>query len=251
MKCLESDYRLDKDDRSAERKLIVSDIQMGKPVVAMNLRTAAEWGVITGYADNGKTLYCRTYFDGDSLDANGKVKDSGNEYLETEFWPFMLVHFGKKNECPADDETLRASLKTLVDSFHAPCERGYWQGEQAYQKWVVGLRNDSLWDLENARDDFYRRASVNQCTLRSLIDERRCAAIYLREHGQTELAEMYHCISESVGAFYRKWLDRWDKVPNGDGGAEWRTEEVGLLETALDTERNIVRKAKALLAQPI
>jgi len=241
--------RLKKDDRSAERKLIVSDIQMGKPVVAINLRTAAEWGVITGYADNGRTLYCRTYFDDDLLDENGRVKSDGNKYLETEFWPFMLVHFGKKTECPTVDDILYTSLKTLVDSFRAPCERGYWQGEGAYQKWIEGLSQDSLWDFENARDDFYRRASVNQCTLRSLIDERRCAAAYLEECGQPELAKMYSCISENVSEFYRKWLDKWDKVPNG--GAEWRTEEIALLESVLNTERIIVEKTKQILEKHI
>ena len=234
--------RLDKADRSAERKLIVNDIQMGKPVVAINLRTAAEWGVITGYADNGKVLYCRTYFDDD-----GKVIDSVNEYPETEFWPFMLIHFGKKVERPTDDEILRASLHTLVSSFRAPCNRGYWQGESAYQKWMDGLGQNCLWDFENARDDFYRRASVNLCTLRSLIDERRCAAVYLEECGQLELAELYLSISESVGAFYQKWLDKWDKVANS--GAEWRIEQIALLESVLDTERKITEKAEQILVQ--
>ena len=234
--------RLDKDDRNAERKLIVSDIQMGKPVVAINLRTAPEWGVITGYSDGGKILYCRSYFDNELLDENGKVKENGNDYLEMECWPFMLVHFGQKIERPTDDEILKMSLKTLENSFHAPCERGYWQGEEAYQKWIEGLGEDSLWDFENARDDFYCRASVNECMLRALIDERRCAAVYLGESGQTELVEIYMGISDSVGEFYQKWLDIWDKSPNK--GKEWRSEEVNLLKKVLDIERTIVETAK-------
>ncbi len=237
--------RLDKDKRTAERKLIVSDIQMGKPVVAINLRVAAEWGVITGYADNGKTLYCRTYFDGDLLDKNGKVKSNGDEYLKTENWPFMVVHFGKKKERPADSELLKASLQALIDSFRAPCERGYWQGEGAYKKWIEGLGNDSLWNLMDARDDFYRRASVNECTLRSLIDERRCAAIYLDECGQTELSEMYQGIHERVKSFYDKWTHRWDKVSTS--GKEWRSEEICLLESVLETEREIAKKAERII----
>ncbi|MDR1688621.1 MAG: helix-turn-helix domain-containing protein [Clostridiales bacterium] len=240
--------RLNKDDRSVERGLIVSDIQMGKPVVAINLRTAAEWGVITGYENYGKTLYCRTYFDGDLLDEDGKVKDGGGgEYLETEFWPFMLVHFGKKNERPTEDEILRVSLQTLVDSFRATCERGYWQGEEAYQKWIEGLSNNSLWDLEQNRDGFYRRASVNECTLRSLIDERRCATVYLGERGLLEISQMYGSISEKTGAFYQKWIDKWDKAPNG--GKQWRSEEIELLEYALETERAIVKAAEDYLKQ--
>ncbi|MDR2530439.1 MAG: helix-turn-helix domain-containing protein [Oscillospiraceae bacterium] len=236
--------RFDKDDRSAERRLIVSDIQMGKPVVAINLRTAAEWGVITGYSDGGKTLYCRTYFDGDLLDENGMVKDGGGEYLETEFWPFLISHFGKKIERPTDDELLRQSLRVLVESFEAPNSRGYYQGAEAYEKWIAGLRDNALWDERSPKDDFYRRASVNECTLRSLIEERRCTAVYLAEQGQTELAAMFRSVSESAATFYVKWLDRWDKVPSG--GLEWRTEEVALLERALETERRCVEIARGV-----
>ncbi|HBN85337.1 MAG TPA: hypothetical protein DDZ89_16010, partial [Clostridiales bacterium] len=76
--------RLDKDARVAERKRIVADILNGKPVVAINLRVAPEWGAITGYSDKGKTLYCRTYFDGDKLNEN-------KDYLETENWPFLIT----------------------------------------------------------------------------------------------------------------------------------------------------------------
>ena len=80
--------RLEKDDRAIERRRIVSDILSGKPVLAINLRVTAEWGVITGYSDNGKTLYCRTYFDADKLNEN-------KDYLETENWPFLIAHFEK------------------------------------------------------------------------------------------------------------------------------------------------------------
>jgi transcriptional regulator with XRE-family HTH domain len=237
--------RLNKDKRSSERKMIVSDIQMGKPVVAINLRVAAEWGVITGYADNGMTLYCRTYFDGDLLDESGKVKTDGSEYLETENWPFMLVHFGNKGKCPADKEIFKASIQALIDSFRAPCERGYWQGEEAYKKWIKGLSNDSLWDLNNARDDFYRRASVNECTLRSLIDERHCAAVYLGECGQTVLSEMYQSIYERVKSFHDNWVHKWDKVSND--GIEWRTDEIELLKAVLKDETKMVEIAERIM----
>ena len=227
--------RLNKDDRIAERKLIVNDIKNSKPIVAINLRTAAEWGVITGYADNGKTLYCRTYFD------NEGNRENNEEYLETEYWPFMLIHFGEKVKCPSDKKILKSSLETLINSFYAQCERGYWQGENAYLKWIEGLHTDSLWDLENNKEDFYRRTSVNQWMLRSLIDERRCASVYLKENNQVELAEMYHTISKTVSVFYGKWLDKWDS------SVDWRYEEIELLNAILDIERNIVKKAEKIL----
>jgi hypothetical protein len=171
-------------------------------------------------------------------------KDGSGEYLKTEEWPFLISHFGKKVERPPDAEILRQSLQMLVTTFNAPHERGYYQGAESYEKWIAGLRNDALWDERSPKDDFYRRAGVNECTLRSLIDERRCAAVYLAEQRQTELAELYRNISESAGAFYAKWLDKWDTL---DHGAQWRAEETLMLEAALASERRCVDTAKAVL----
>ncbi|MDR0950014.1 MAG: hypothetical protein LBM69_10940 [Lachnospiraceae bacterium] len=184
--------RIEAKDRVAERRNIVSDIQLGRPIVAINLRVAPEWGVITGYGDNGKTLYCRTYFDKVLLNEDGMAAENANlahfdskgEYLLADNWPWGIMHLRKKSPCDHEqsmtaEEILRQSLQTAVSSFEQPQERGYWQGEQAYEHWIAGLKDDSLWNRDNMRDDFSRRASVNECTLRSLIDERRCAAVPL------------------------------------------------------------------------
>jgi len=117
--------RLDKDGRIMERRRIVTDILCGKPVVAINPRVAPEWGVITGYSDNSKTLYCRTYFDADKLNEN-------KDYLETENWLFLITHFGEKREKPSRAAISNASLRALANSFEAPPRDGYFQGKQGY-----------------------------------------------------------------------------------------------------------------------
>ena len=61
--------RLEKPERKAERQAIMEDIRQGKPVLAINLRVAAEWGIITGYVDEGNRFLCRTYFDQEIFDA--------------------------------------------------------------------------------------------------------------------------------------------------------------------------------------
>ncbi|MDR0445499.1 MAG: hypothetical protein LBH17_00445 [Oscillospiraceae bacterium] len=48
----------------------------------------------------------------------------------------------------------------------------------------------------------------------------------------------------SVGAFYRKWLDKWDTP---DHGAQWRREESDILEAALKAEQKCAEIAAALL----
>ena len=70
--------RLEKDERKQERERIVADILHNKPVMAINLRIAPEWGVITGYAEGGKRLYCRTYFDREYLNEQ-------EDYLESDY----------------------------------------------------------------------------------------------------------------------------------------------------------------------
>ena len=80
--------------------------------------------MITGYAENGKVLYCRTYFDKDYW-------NESQDYLESDFWPFLIMHCGEKKARPSDLDNLVASLHTLVQSFEAECSSGYFQGAEA------------------------------------------------------------------------------------------------------------------------
>lgn len=250
--------RVEKDERSIERKKIMQDIANGKPVIAINLRIAPEWGVITGYKENGKIFYCRTYFDKEYLNEN-------KDYLETDFWPFLITHFGEKTEKSSDYQILTASLNALVNSFEASCERGYYQGLQAYEKWIEGLKDNTLWDRENTKDDFDRRLGVNDSTLLNLIDARRCAFRYLSDCRSlfkyekaellSEVVALYYKIADMLTAFRKKM-----KTSDGDElrynvidtkinyTASFRNEQVELLEKVLSIEKEIVKKIKIILA---
>ena len=249
--------RLKKDDRAEERARIMTDLRRGRPVLGINLRVAAEWGVITGYDDNGKVFYCRSYFDKDCLNEN-------QDYLETDNWPFLIQHFGEKTQRPCALENLRASLRLLYESFEAPCERGYWQGREAYKKWIAGLRNEKLWtkSLKNKHEDIRRRLGVNESMLLNLEDARRCAAAYLRESadlipGTGELAAAYEEIYERLRDF-RSRLKHWE------GGEQYlcdegtvsftndptaHTEQADLLAWCLEREAWIASQAKDILQQ--
>jgi transcriptional regulator with XRE-family HTH domain len=248
--------RLEPEQRPAERQRIVEDLRRGRPVIAINLRVAPEWGVITGFADNGKTFYCRTYFD---QDHPSEKQDGQQGYPESENWPFLIQHFGDKTGQPCDLENLRASLRTLIASFEAPCERGYYQGREAYQMWAMGLLNEKLWtkSLKNKKEDIRRRLGVNESMLLNLVDARRCAAAYLRESaallpGVEELAAGYEDI-------YTHLRDFREKLHNWDCGDEYlcdegkhhfvnipaaRSEQADLLAWALEREARIVENAR-------
>ena len=243
--------RLEKDDRMAERRRIVSDILCGKPVIAINLRVAAEWGIITGYSGSGKTLYCRTYFDGDAFNEN-------KDYLETENWPFLITHFGEKREKPSGTVILSASLRALIDSFEAEPRDGYFQGKKGYEKWIQGLRNDDLWSAQCPEHDIGRRFDVHLSTVYQLVDARRCAATFLSECWPLvnndaaallkEMINAYNDISRMLHEFKEGLLqDGVFSFLGANRGKLTREEQAQLLESAMLMEINNVQIAKQII----
>lgn len=271
--------RLEKQDRKAERQAIMEDIQNGKPVLAINLRVAPEWGVITGYSDNGNHFLCRTYFDKEIFDAleRGEEQNPGDRqmvfeenegYLYNDFWPFLILHFGEKQsenkiDTPSPSDILKKSLTILVDSFHAKECRGYYQGREAYEAWIKGLTKEMDFQLETDRENVLRRLCVNDAMLCSLIDARRAAASYLhenislltgkkREHLE-KIAENFLFISDSFSAFRTKHRSSTCKISYNTINAfgvsmpKHRREQIKLLENALVLEEENCQLAELIL----
>lgn len=265
--------RLEKQERKAERLRIMEDIRKGRPVLAINLRVAPEWGVITGYTDNGSRFLCRTYFDHEVFDAleRGDFQDSEerhmvfeeNEgYLFSDFWPFLLLHFGEKEETPPPLDVLRTSLNILVQSFEAEESRGYYQGKAAYQAWMRSLSGEDDFDLENDREKVLRRLSVNDNMLCHLIDARNAAACWLRENVPlmsekeylVQIAENCQRIAEMTSAFREKVRGlsaceiKYNTIDSfGVDTPELRREQIGLLEEALRLDEESRRMAGWIL----
>ncbi len=192
--------RLAKEERKAERQAIMEDIQNGKPVLAINLRVAPEWGIITGYTCGGSRLLCRTYFDQEVFSSLEReeypdpeekrtIFEENGGYLFNDFWPFLILHLNKMKIPPAPLDNLKASLSILISSFHAEDCRGYHQGKKAYQSWIKALSKDSDFQLETDRENVLRRLSVNDNMLCCLIDSRQAAAAYLREAADPALVQ--------------------------------------------------------------
>lgn len=274
--------RLEKQERKAERHAIMEDIQNGRPVLAINLRVAPEWGIITGYTDNGSRFLCRTYFDKEVFDALAQddcVGQEGREaerrmifeenggYLYSDFWPFIILHFGVKKNVKLPLDILKASLVTLVDSFQAEECRGYYQGREAYRAWINGLSKESDFQIENDRENVLRRLSVNDNMLCSLADSRRAAASWLQESmtllsakGREylgQIAENYQTISDTVSAF-RDMVRRTSTCrityntlsAYGVSTPGFRREQIHLLEKALVLEEENCQLAELILELP-
>lgn len=268
--------RLEKHERKTERQAIMEDIRNGKPVLAINLRVAPEWGVITGYTDNGNHFLCRTYFDKEIFDALKRGEEpypgdrqmilKDNEgYLCNDFWPFLILHFGEnKADRPSPSDILKNSLTILIDSFHAKECRGYYQGKEAYEAWIKGLAKDMDFQLENDRESVLRRLCVNDAMLCSLIDSRRSAASYLHENislmtgkGREyleKIAENFSTISDSFSAFRTKLRSSstckisYNMInAYGISVPAHRKEQMKLLENALALEEQNSRFAELIL----
>ncbi|MDE6640753.1 MAG: helix-turn-helix transcriptional regulator [Acetatifactor sp.] len=276
--------RLEKQERKAERLAIMEDIQNGKPVLAINLRVAPEWGVITGYTDNGSHFLCRTYFDKDIFDAleqedeqrqadsrkqadRQTVFEENEGYLFSDFWPFIIIHFGEKKNVKPPLDILKTSLTTLIDSFQAEECRGYHQGRDAYKAWIRGLSQESDFRIEDERDNVLRRLDVNDNMLCNLADARRAAAAWLREDMSliyetgrqylAKIAENCQTISDTVSAF-RDRVRRTSACEiayntinaYGVSTPGLRKEQIELLENALVLEEENCRLAEMILELP-
>lgn len=249
--------RLEKENRWEERQRIVVDIKRGRPVIAINLRIAPEWGVITGFKEDGKVLLCRTYFDKEYLNETC-------DYLESDFWPFLITHFGDKLEKPSEYDSLLSSLKTLIASYHASCERGYYQGKEAYQQWIHGLEDEKLWDNLSSMEDIDRRISVNDALLLNLIDARRSATVYLKnciellpltlQDELCTIVDLYSSITNDLTTFRTQSKQtstetiHYNEINTRRNYTQaFRKRQVTLLQEVLQKESEIVQLTESLL----
>jgi hypothetical protein len=198
------------------RRLIVESIQKGYPVLGLHLMEWEDWGVIAGYADDGKKLLCRTPHD--TGFAEESIPEEGPASFESEpprtgpytrhkHWPNMLLIITGEEPAPDREKSIVASLRTAVELFDTEQFGPFYSGKAAYLNWIAGLR-DAAWyaaqgepagadyapwikritrpEKEAIREDsaygnpYLERAHVNAWRLESLIDARRAAASYLQ-----------------------------------------------------------------------
>ncbi|WP_058301144.1 helix-turn-helix domain-containing protein [Gorillibacterium timonense] len=216
--------RIGPEARKEEKQRIMADLRRGRLPVAINLRVAPEWGVITGYLDNGNTLLCRSFFDQETFDELKDDPDFQAEmrktkgYLHVDHWPFALVRFGDQGPVPSPLRNLIRSLQVRLESMGMADNRGYRLGYAALQTWRDGLLDEEWYSRADA-SDFARRLSVNHFCMQALVDARRCAAVYLQE--ALSLSEMEPVIKPlaEMAAGYKEMLPRleafYDGMPSG------------------------------------
>ena len=160
---------VDANDKSLKEKMmekIIPSIDDGVPVIAIDLIKVPDWGVITGYTNNGDELLCRTYYDNPDLD----------EYSIAEKTPWSIFVIKKNNGRKDEKEVIMNSLKLAIALSKTESFEKYISGFAAYEYWIDGLLNETLYkDYSKAKEKIQPNAWIYY----SLLDSRKAAIRYL------------------------------------------------------------------------
>jgi len=142
---------------------IITQINLGIPIIAINLKVCPEWGIITGYLKNKPGILCRTYF------------DKTEEYSLAEHAPWLSFFIGEKGKAFSDDELFKNSLKIAVELAKTDKFKEYKSGYSAFKKWIEELKKQT----ESIKTFVFKEYEVNLTIFNSLLDSRKAAVGYL------------------------------------------------------------------------
>ncbi|MBL7128743.1 MAG: hypothetical protein ISS16_07135 [Ignavibacteria bacterium] len=144
-------------------KKIITQINLGIPVIAINLRVCPEWGIITGYLKNKPGILCRTYF------------DESDEYSLAEHAPWLSFFIGDKDKPMDEDELFKNSLKIAVQLARTDEFGEYKSGYSAFNKWIDELKKQSV----SIKTKLFAEYEVNSTIFNYLLDSRQAAVKFL------------------------------------------------------------------------
>jgi transcriptional regulator with XRE-family HTH domain len=252
--------RIEKEARAQERRYMVNEIRHNMPVLGINLRVAAEWGVICGYNNNGADLFCRTKYDSAILDSPDFDKGRLNpyDYLFVDNWPFIITYFNDMTTPPTPRENLLNSLRVFIDCSKQESCRGYAMGPKAYEVWQNDLL-DEAWYEDNEDEQLARRFSVNQFCSLALFDARKSAYTYLLENKNLlpdkkevmeQIVKLFSDISEKAGQIH-KLLDSGEYLEGAKARRFWtremRINQANLLSKMRDAEYMAMEFAEKII----
>ncbi|NNG27904.1 MAG: hypothetical protein HKM87_10285 [Ignavibacteriaceae bacterium] len=144
-------------------KKIIAQINLGIPIIAINLKVCPEWGIITGYLKDKPGILCRTYF------------DKTEEYSLAEHAPWLSFFIGEKEKAINDNELFINSLKIAVELAKTDKFDEYKSGYSAFKMWIEELKKQS----EAIKTFVFKEYEVNLTIFNSLLDSRKAAVSYL------------------------------------------------------------------------
>jgi len=114
------------------REKIIQGIDRGRPVIAIDVVQVPEWGIITGYQNNKRDFFCRSYFDGEMEDYNIAEKV-----------PWVIQTIGEKGNALSDEEAVRQSIAIAHHVGVTEKFDNYYSGLRALDYWIAELENEA------------------------------------------------------------------------------------------------------------
>jgi len=143
---------------------IKTQIDLGRPIVALNLMGYMDWGIVTGYLKNEPGIICRTYY------------DETGEYSVASRAPWLNFFIGDKKNGLSKQELYKNSLKIAINLAETKRFDEYYSGFHAYEKWI-----DRLNKIDNSYspEDTAQILEIHFIILNALLDSRHSALKYL------------------------------------------------------------------------
>ena len=243
-------YRID--DPEARRQRIVECIDKGVPVLCGEQRVEMEWGLITGYVNQGEAFFGRSYFDFMGAKAEETFTDDGY-FLADKLPGFDVVFLDRRGDPLPPKEALRQSLEVRVATLNASPlpEHGYVNGYEAYDLWIRVLESGLTFNEFAGKNGFH---------IGALRDARRCASVYLEQslalvEGENRVrlgkaASLLETMFDRVVAFaplsYANNENCW-QLSDGDWDMPRRREQAQLLREMRAMEREAEAEFRAVL----
>jgi DNA-binding transcriptional ArsR family regulator len=157
---------LENNSVAAREKMVDSirkEIDSVRPILAFDLITPEDWGLIVGYVDD--KLLVRTYNENPNKtlkkywESIGWIqKDQGtiDDYYIGDNFPQEILVFRKTNPIINENEMIREALKFTVETMQRPeiavGSEVYANGIQAYDRWIETLENDEYFNKLNDKE---------------------------------------------------------------------------------------------------
>ncbi len=193
------------------RMVLIRQLRLGRPVPAIGIRVADEWGVICGEQDNGEKLICHSYF------------DSTDEAVPVDKFPWIVsIADGDGGKLPGEAEYL-AALRRVGMLARQPEFIPYHNGWRAYTTWI-GQLEDEGWCKRNPKFDYGFWQSMNAYFLSNLTDSRKQAGVALARWADVMPLRMRSKLKDAAAQYQQEhtilaaacldapWNGEWNEI---------------------------------------
>ena len=177
---------------------IKTQIDQGRPIVAINLMGDMEWGVITGYLRNEPGILCRTF------------NDESEEYSRAKRAPWLNFFISDKKSDFTPGDLFSRSLELAIMLANTRKFEEYYSGFAAYEKWIEKI--SQLADRSDSKD-IQHTMEIHFILWNTLLDARRAAFNYLVRAG----ADKKLTGGQNIIECYKKILHELENPPHVSG----------------------------------